>query len=268
VLAVPCVSAASFLAGRPCATRFPWLWQRDAHVDRDQQVLASLDAKPDATVLYSLSHTPGMARLNVHAPALFEGLAARYRIGQVFGPDSAHLIIALAEPRHPAPERVVLRLSDRLDDARAERADGTRVDAHTVAGTATWTLTPRTLWITPGGGGETRLAFPVDVTPGARLRLRAGINPDFWQTLGPFPIRLRVAVETDTGSTELLSVRRDVFANVGDRQWEELDASLERFVGQRVAIVLAATADGWPGGAGNVAGFEDPRIVSPATDAS
>ena len=254
VLAVPCVSAATFLAARPCASRFPWLWPRDAHVDRDQQVIASLDAHPDATVVYTLSHVPTIPRLQAHAPALFDALAGRYRIGPVFGPDAVHLIVALAEPRSPVSP--VLRLTERLATASAERGDDALASADGVAGVATWPLTPRVLWVAPTAPHETRVVFRVAVAPGARLRLRAGVNPDAWQSLAPFPVRLRVLV----GGVELLSVRRDVFARPGDRAWEPLDADLARWAGNDVPIVLAASAEGWNGANAELAGFEDPRL--------
>jgi len=267
VMAVPCVSAATFLAARPCASRFPWLWPRDAYRDRDQQVLASLDAHPDATVVYTLSHIPTIPRLQGHGPALFEGLATRYRMGPIFGPDSVHLIATLAERRPASPERDALRLTDRLAAATVERIHGgtvERIDTpDALAGVATWALTPRVLWVAPSAGGETHVALPVRVPPGARLRLRAGVNPDLWQTLGPFPVRLRVAVVADGQTTELLAVQRDVFAHPGDRAWVPLDADLSAFAGREVTIVLAAAADGWPGSTGEVAGFEDPRVVRP-----
>src|SRR5207248_29132 len=79
---------------------------------------------------------------------------------------------------------------ERIHAGTAERIDAP--DA--VAGVATWALTPRVLWVAPSAGGETRVALPVRVPPGARLRLRAGVNPDLWQTLGPFPVRLRVGL--------------------------------------------------------------------------
>jgi hypothetical protein len=258
VLAVPCVSAATFLAARPCASRFPWLWPRDAHVDRDQQVIASLDAHPDATVVYTLSHVPTIPRLQAHAPVLFDALAARYRMGPIFGPDALHLIVALAEPRPPTAPLV--RLADRLASATAERVRDGDVehlgDARSVGGVATWPLTPHVVWVPPTAAGETRLVFRVAVPPGARLRLRAGVNPDLWQALASFPVRLRIAVD----DVELLSIRRDVFASPADRAWEPLDADLARWAGREVSIVLAASADGWNGSNAEVAGFEDPRL--------
>jgi hypothetical protein len=263
VLAVPCVSAATFLAGRPCASRFPWLWPRDAHVDRDQQVIASLERHPDATVVYTLSHVPTISRLQAHAPTLFAYLAEHYRFGAIFGPDALHLIVALADKRPPAAASATVRLTERMADATAGRARAGRVDsiadAADVARVATWALTPRVLSLSTSGGGETRLTFPVAVPSRARLRLRAGVNPDFWQAFVALPVRLRVSIESAATSTDALAVRRDVFTNPADRAWDDVDLDLSPFAGQTVRIVFAAEADGWSGADG-MAGFEDPRL--------
>jgi Dolichyl-phosphate-mannose-protein mannosyltransferase len=264
VLAVPCVSAATFLAGRPCASRFPWLWPRDAHVDRDQQVIASLERHPDATVVYTLSHVPTISRLQAHAPTLFVYLAEHYQLGPVFGRDAIHLIVALAEKRRPSPPTTVaVHLTEHMADATAERLrDGHMepvADVAEVAHVTTWALTPRVLSLSTGGGGETRLAFPVAVPARARLRLRAGLNPDFWQAIVPLPVRLRVSIEGAATSTQALAARHDVFTNPADRAWDDVDVDVSTLAGQTVRIVFAAAADGW-GGEDGVAGFEDPRL--------
>src|SRR6185295_13238301 len=149
VLAVPCVSAATFLAGRPCVSRFPWLWPRDAHVDRDQQVIASLEHHPDATVVYTLSHVPTISRLQAHAPRLFAYLAEHYRPGRILGPDALHLIVVLAEKRPPPPPTIAVRLTERMADATAGRVRAGRIeplaDVADAARVATWPLTPRVL---------------------------------------------------------------------------------------------------------------------------
>jgi len=141
-----------------------------------------------------------------------------------------------------------------------ERARGGGVErggpAASVAGVATWPLTPHVVWISPEGEYETRVVLPVVVPPGAHLRLRAGVNPDLWQAIGPSPVRLRVSVD----DVDVLSIRRDVFANPADRVWAPVDADLGARAGETVEIRLAVAADGWAGTSGQVAGFEDPRL--------
>jgi hypothetical protein len=172
------------------------------------------------------------------------------------------MMCALGGPRPPV-DASALRLTDRLTSARAVRQSeggSEEVPWERVAGVATWPLTPRVLHVTPGQGGENRIAIPVDVPSGARLVLRSGVNPDLWQSLGPFPLRLRVEVVADGERTELLSIDKDVYSRPGDRLWTPLEADLSRWAGRRVEIVFAIEALGWKPGGPQIAGFEDPRI--------
>jgi hypothetical protein len=264
VLAVPCVSAATFFVGRPSVSRFPWLWPRDAHRDRDEEVISSLDRHPDATVVYTLSHMPFLPRLQQYASPLFEALAARYRIGPIFGPDAEHLIVTLAQPRAPLAEIVRTRLADRLEMATAERVrpEGrTRAAVTEVAGLATWPLTPDVLWIVPDPRGETRLTFRLGIPERARLRLSVGVNPDLWQAIGPFPLRVRVLLADATGEHELLALRRDVYNSPRDRAWVPLDIDLSPLADQEVGLVLAASAEEWSMATREIVGFENPRLI-------
>jgi hypothetical protein len=272
VLAVPCVSAATFLAARPLVSRFPWIWPNDIHPDRDTQVLASLDASPGATLLYTLTHMPFLPRLQRYASPLFEGLALRYRIGPIFGPDAERLIFTIGVPRMPEDPGTVVRLGEHLGDADAATARDGRIvahpDARAVAGVATWPLTPDVVWVAPTPGGETRVMVPLAVPARGRLRLEAGVNPDLWQALAPLPVHMRVAIHAPAGETDLLSFDADVYARPEDRRWRVLDVPLDRFAGERVRVVFAAGAVGWVPGDPEVAGFAAPRVVVPVAEAA
>jgi hypothetical protein len=261
VLAVPCVSAAAFLAGRPLLGRFP-------RPDADATLAAGLDAHPDATLLYTLSHLPSVPSFRLQAPGLAGALAARYRLGPVFGPDPERLIVGIGAPAPREAARATIRLADRLADARAETVlhvgAPAPADPRVVAGVATWPLTPGVLWIEPPLDGETRLVVPVTVPPRARLRLAAGVNPDLWQTSWPFSVRLRVGLESRAGSRDLLAVERDVFARPEeDRAWSALDVDLGAEAGEEVRVVLAVAAGIWSPATRELAGFADPRLVVP-----
>lgn len=266
VLVVPCLPITTFLSGRPPLARFIWLWPRDAYADRDQQIIRRLEERPDASIVYVLMHTPFAPRPQVTVPELFDYLADHYEIAQVFGPAPERMMCALGGPRPPDPSSGVARLTDDLATARATRTRGgvaEDVPFDEVGGVATWPLTPRVLRVTPGEGGESRVAIPVDVPAEgelARLVLRAGVNPDLWQSLGAFPVRLRVAVVAAGETTELLSIEKDVFSRPGDRLWTPLDVDLSRWAGRHVDVVLATEAVGWKPGGPEIAGFEDPRI--------
>jgi hypothetical protein len=267
VLVVPCLPILTFLADRPPLSRFIFLWPRDAYADRDQQIIDALERRPDASIVYVLMHTPFAPRPQATVPQLFQYLAERYEPVEVFGRTPERMTCALAGRRAPSTAAATVRLTDRLGEARAVRTrEGTseEVPLERVTGVATWPLTPRVLHVTPGSGGESKVAIPVDVPAGARLVLRAGVNPDLWQSLGPFPVRLSVSVVADGKRTEVLSLEKDVYRHPDDRLWTPLDLDLGRWAGRRVEVVLAVEALGWKPGGGEIAGFEDPRLEVPA----
>lgn len=270
VLVVPCLPVLSFLADRPTLGRFIWLWPRDAYADRDQQILAQLREHPDASIVYVFLHTPFAPRPQFNVPELYEYLAENYELAEVVGPAPERLICGLGEPRAPAAEDVargVRRLTDDLESARARRARAGETSDATVgevAGVATWPLTPRVLHVTPGEGGGSEVAIPLAVPAGARLRLRAGVHPDLWQSLGPFPVRLRVAVRSEGRDDVLLDVEKDVYARPKDRLWTPLDVDLTAWAGKPIEIVFSTEALAWKPGGPEIAGFEDPRIESAA----
>ena len=269
VLAVPCLPLATFFAERPPLTGYLWIWQLDPPEPRDDEILARVDAVPELSLVYSLSHMPTLPWVQNIARTLYDGLAERFEMGPIFGADPERPIFTLARRRADPEESVLWRATDHLAEASASHVaqDGAPpeaiADVGAAVGVATWPLTPRVLSLLPGAEGETRLELPIEIPEGARLRLRAGVNPDLWQSLGPFPIRLRVLLELPGESHELLSTVRDVYRRADDRPWQPLDLDLGAFAGRRGRLVLTAAALGWAGGGREMAGFEDPRLVLP-----
>ncbi len=291
VLVLPCLPVLTFLADRPPLSRFIWLWPRDAYADRDQQILARLGERPDATIVHVLMHTPFTPRPQNLVPQLFERLAETHRIGEVVGDQPDRMTCALGVPRTEVPTQNAIHLDTRLAAAGFEtplssgagpRADsaserptagtaqaGETSTAPTAVAVATWALTPRVLHFLPGAAEPHRLVIPVDIPPRGRLQLAAGVNPDQFQSIGPFPLRLGVALRDATGREHtLLDVEKDVFSRPADRRWSEINVNLTPFAGQHAEIVLSLQAMGWQPGSNGLAGFEDPRITTAAPAAA
>ena len=98
--------------------------------------------------------------------------------------------------------------------------------------------------------------------PQARLRTAAGVHPDRWQSLGPFPLRLAIEIRSPRGSETLFSEDFDVFGKPQDRLWHEIDVDLSAWAGHDVEIVFRARALGWDAGQKDLAGFAEPRILT------
>ncbi len=291
VLILPCLPVLTFLANRPPLTRFIWLWPRDAYADRDQQILTRLDERPDATIVQVLMHTPFTPRSQNLVPELFTRLAQTHRIGEVVGDQPDRMTCALGAPRTDGTPENALHLDTRLAAAAFETPPGSRLapsadrpSDRPAAGTGSagenstvptavavtnWALTPRVLHFLPGAADPRRLVIPIDIPPGGRLQLAAGVNPDHFQSIGPFPLRLGVMLRDAEGHEHtLLDIEKDVFSRPADRRWNEIDVDLTPFSGQQAELVLSLQAIGWQPGSDDLAGFEDPRITTGAPAAA
>jgi len=279
VLVIPCLPVLSFLSDRPPLSRFIWLWPRDAYADRDQQIIADLQARPDTSVVYTLMHTPFAPRPQVTVPELYDYLAENYRMAEVHGaPD--RLSCGIAERRPPTTPLdpvtgkqgeaagVLIRLYENLHRASARTDQNDPVPATDIAGVETWPLTRNVLFLEPGTERPNQLAITAHVPPAARLRTAAGVHPDRWQSLGPFPLRLAIEIRSKRGSETLFLEDFDVFNNPRERLWQEIDIDLSAWAGENVEIVFRATALGWEAGQKDLAGFAEPRILigAPATE--
>lgn len=266
VLVIPCLPALSFLSERDPLSRFIWLWPRDAYEDRDQQIITELERRPDTSVIYTLMHTPFSTRPQITVPELFNYLAENYQFEAVHGaPD--RLSCGIAERRRPETPSTQTRVASsillhtKLDRATAKTSENIAVETTAIAGVENWPLTRNVLFVKPGSGGPNRLILPARVPPGARLRSSAGVHPDLWQSLGPFPLRLEIEIRSRRGSESLFRREFDVFGRPESRLWQGIDVDLAGWAGEDVEIIFGAEALGWDAGQIDIAGFAEPTIV-------
>ena len=131
-----------------------------------------------------------------------------------------------------------------------------------IAGVENWPLTRNVLFVKPGSDLPNQLSMAVRIPPKARLRTAAGVHPDRWQSLGPFPLRLGIEIRSPRGSETLYREQFDVFGNPKTRIWQNIDVDLSAWAGEEVEIVFLATALGWEAGQKDIAGFAEPIILS------
>ncbi|MFP6664613.1 MAG: glycosyltransferase family 39 protein [Deltaproteobacteria bacterium] len=261
VLVVPCLPVLSFLADRPTASRFIWLWPRDAYADRDEQIMAALEAEPDTSLVYVLMHTPFAPRPQVVIPELFDYVAENYFLDEVIGaPD--RLVCGIAARRSGTEAVAHLRLDASLDNAHARLASGAEVPVAELVGLENWPLTRGVVYLKPGENAPNTLSWRLRVPEGARLLASAGVHPDLWQSLGAFPLRLGIELRSSRGTETLLRTEKDVFGRPDDRLWTPVDADLAAWAGEEVEIIFSTEALGWKPGQREMAGFAEARIVT------
>jgi hypothetical protein len=218
----------------------------------------------------------GMPRPQQYAPALLDGLADRYTLGEVFDAEADSPVFAVLERRqqpHGHGEQLLYRFSQHVAEAvfdtpleRARIGHGGRTIPPSVS-LRTWPF-ERPVISFPAAPmpGASRLQFALDadtleglqVSEGRVLRLRFAVamNPDEWRSFMPTALRFRVTTGEEIAFEHQLDPRRDL----GDRRWVHADLPLDPAKAERIRFEIA-TDNGY-GTSVNLGGFADPRIVA------
>jgi hypothetical protein len=287
--AIPYYPMFNFLTARPLATRFITILPLEKFPDRDEQVLASFASIPGTELLYGFQHLTGMPRPQDYAPTLFEGLTARYSLGDVFDSGLKGMVFALLEPREPvAPDAgaTLYRFAEHVSEARFETpmketkdgrggGENVRMIAPTVS-LATWAFErPVISFPATPEPGASRLVYDIEagkldaldsldaLGDGAELRLRFGVamNPDEWRHFLPTGLRFRVRVDDRVVFERFLDPRR----TLDDRRWIYADLPLTEVrldAATPIRISFEASTDNGYGTVPNLAGFASPELVA------
>ena len=257
ILVVPYHPLVYFLADRPPATRFLFIWY-EYLPGRDDEILAALDARRVRTVVYASLPAPPLGTLAEHGPALLAGLVERYRVAELVGREAWGLSFLLLEPRPPSPPGTVV-LDARLLAGHATRVlDGRRgeVPLAEQVREAVWPF-ERVLAVRPTPGGVSELRLPMPAGARGRLALGYGMNPDRWVSERPVPVTFRAALETGGDTVTLVDDRRDPQRLIDERPWPERSFPLD---GRPATLVLQVAAPPGAPDDPDLVGWTLPRI--------
>ena len=113
----------------------------------------------------------------------------------------------------------------------------------------------------------TRIAWTVDVPPGAVLRVGAAMRPDMWERLGD-GIQMFVLVEHAGSPTVGASLTLFPAGVVQHRRLFPVEIDLGRWANQRIRLVFESTPERWGNAVNDVPVWVEPRIEWPRTPAS
>lgn len=260
----------NFLADRPPLSRYYILWPVDRHAGRDAEILATLAAHPDADIAYSQMQVPHYPRPQAYAPLLFAHLADAWEVGAVFGGEPGGFTLLHATRRaHPPPGRSLLPELLRAP-VQLLPVDGAGEPQPTDAperlvGEAIWPF-HRVLRMATLPGLWTRVALPLLPAAGDRFEVAFGTNPDYLGTIFAPGARFAIRIAADGTEEEVFAASCDPSARASDRSWRQVQVDLAPWHGR--AIVLALQVSSLVPVAPerlDVAGWADPRLVSPAS---
>lgn len=266
LLAYPYHPFLNFLADRPGLSRYLFLWPVEWNRERDAEIIAALEARPDTTILYSLSQLIHLGSPREFAPELYSYLTRNYSIERQFGVVTPGLSF-LQLRRDPAPEQGSLR------DAITQRArvvltpadgsgESSAGDPAEFVQIVDWPFY-ETVVLTTRPATEVALRIPLQPRPGDRLRTAYATNPEHWEYIFYPAAEFRLAIaEAGGGEQTLLRRRLDTGPNALDRQWFAVDIDLAPWAGQDVELVLGVSTVAGTFPRNDLAGWRVPHVVA------
>ncbi len=255
----------NFLAARPSISRYLFLWPIEWNENRDEEIIAALESKPETTVLYSPSQLLHLGPPQDFAPKLFAYLSNTYEIAERYGSNVPALAflrlrrqeipsdISMAETfltsatvtKQPKGKEAFL-----LDESRGKNIKVTN-----------WPFRA-TLAVKTQPAAEVAVRIPITPRAGQRLETAFTTNPDRWQDIFLPPVRFRLAIRTASGDVTLREQEVKSASRSADRQWFDVSADLSPWAGQEVELVFGVYTEWLTKPALDLAGWEIPRIVT------
>jgi hypothetical protein len=258
VAVLPYFPVLSFLADRRGPHRSSYVvWPVPDYPDRDQQIIAAMEADKTPAVLYSVTQWPQFPRFDEYAAPIVDYLVEHFETARVFSPDPWGYILLGLTRRTAAPAGVPLPVG--TGRVLIVDRDGSRRPADSATfRVARWPFRD-VMAIQPASGGARReLVLPLTVPPDARLATAVGVHPARWVGYPALAVTFRVRVDEETVAERTLDPQRDV----ADRGWRELDVPLARFAGRTVELGFSTAAERPEAEALEMGGFALPRLVT------
>ncbi len=269
VAVMPYFPILHFYAQRPGPHRSSYIvWPFPEIPDRDRRVIEALEATHTNVLIYNLNQFQVFEDMAHYAPELFAHLVEHFEMDRVFSYQWLGYRIGAARRVDGAAPGRPLRPSE--SEAASLRIESRYFPPLPVPPEAYAEYVAETLWpfrpvvaIRPSRLGWTVLSLPAELPEGARLQTAITVHPSRWDhdASTAFEIALRDGERRQVLYERTLHPAGD-FA---DRGWFEVDLSLDGWAGRPVRLELSARTDEPVGEHLLSAGFEVPRVVTPAT---
>jgi hypothetical protein len=270
VAAIPYFPIINFLAERMGPHRSAYIiWPFPEIEDRDEQIVAALDATGTDLVIYHFTQFLGFDPFWEHAPKIFDHLVDHFEVDRVFTYDKwGYKMVGLVRSEEAdLPGESLLpggasALAIRVEGDGGRRAVPPEMRDEYVREMA-WPFRHVVALRPALKGRRTVVSIPVDVpASGGELRSAVSVHPQHWFELPSSWIDFRVAV-ADGGRREVVFQKRlDPTSSLDDRGWFEVDVPLDRWAGKTIEIELISEAERRTGASLWMAGWQVPRLIA------
>ncbi len=265
LLAYPYHPFLNFLANRPGATRYLFLWPVEWNDKRDDEIIAVLEARPDTTVLYSLTQLVHLGSPRHFAAKLYRYLADNYEIARTYGISTRGLSFLQLRRRPAVVDGSLLAAVENRSTITKQPRNGVATNLtngrEKFLRVVDWPFR-RTATLKTQPAAEVALRIPYAPRVGDRLSSSYATNPEHWEYIFTPPVRFRLAVATDDGSERTL-IEREVTPgnNAAQRRWFNVEIDLSPWAGQSIDIVLGVFTRWGTKPSFQLAGWEIPNIT-------
>jgi hypothetical protein len=261
LLAYPYHPFLNFLGDRPALSRYLFLWPVEWNEERDNEIIAALEARPDSTVLYSLSQLIHLGSPRDFATVLYRYLTDNYVIDRQYGVANPGLsfLHLRREPTAAAGSLRPVVLRDSRVTRQPQDSVAVAEDRETFVRIVDWPF-HETIVLRTQPAAEVALRVPITPRPGDRLRTGYATNPEHWEHVFYPAARFRLAIADSSGETTVEERQVSTGPNPQDRRWFEVDIDLSPWAGRDVDVVLGISTVAGTFPRDDLAGWKMPRI--------
>jgi hypothetical protein len=263
---LPYFPIVNFLADRPGPHRSSYiLWPFPEIPDRDQSVIAAMEARRTNLVIYHFTQF-SFPPVWEYAPELFDYLVDEFEIDRVFSFDLwGYKLVGLVRQPPLLGEPLISASADEVSLSVLEDGPPRPVlpeERTSWFVRAAWPFR-RVLALRPAlAPAQSRLSVPLHVPEqGARLQTAVGVHPQWWFRMPPTRVGFRLVVESAGERRELFAQSILPARELADRRWTEVDVSLDEWAGRDIHIEFLCDTDRTRGETVWMGGWAEPRLV-------
>ena len=269
VAAMPYFPLLLFYADRVGPHRSSYMmWPVPEIPNRDEEIIAALDAKQTNLVLHNLNRFWSLGTMDDYSPGVFKHLVENFEIDRIFAYDYDYSVAAAVRKPEVQDSRLLPERADDVsvtitsDDAPplpiSPRAQSELFEL------GAWPFRP-TLALRPTVGRRTVLSIPVEVRTGDHLVTAIGVHPSYWYRIPHPSVTFRIDVVAGDVRTTVYQHDLDPMARLEDLGWFDIDLSLDDWAGHEVVLEFSTETNLSTGQSLHMGGWEIPRLVGRST---